>query len=156
MKYFFLHACRVNRFRQKTRRSKFRSLEWPRRKHLRGKSDKVEDLVKGAKRVQSVTDVTEIVNPAPSGLRQAAWWLRCSLPRDEKKRVAVLHEINRIEKIDIRRELCFGSDETKSTSLTQDILAITKSRTCKNFYQVDKIVKNIKKNTNHYEMHTNN
>ena len=77
-----------------------------------------------------------------SGVRQAAWRFRKSLPLNPSKRTAVLEEVNRVENKKVRKKLQF---QEESSSLTQSVLAMTKFKAKNQIDKVDQIAKQIKK-----------
>ena len=148
-----MHAFRVNKYREKTRRNKVRKIERKRKKRLKQKGiRKKTNLVRGDERVHELFRRVRVTykikegkenTPQASGLRQAAWRLRRSLPKDKTKRDAVLDEINRVEKVGPQRKLCYS--QTNYCDIAQKVIAITKHCAKKNFDKVDRIATSIKK-----------
>ena len=75
------------------------------------------------------------------GLRQAAWRVRRSLPRDEVRRTLVLKEINRLE----LSTPSHPSANCDISSLTHSLLSMAKMRCTRKFDKVEKIASGIKK-----------
>ena len=88
-------------------------------------------------------DVTPENTQGIQGVRQKAWRIRKLLPENTSKRDAVLDEVVRMEKIDtgVRRKLQYE----KRTSLTKEVIKLTKLKAQRDFSKHEQVVECIKK-----------
>ena len=131
--------------RKKNRRNYIRKIARRRKKEGRSAS-KTNTVMKGLGRVVMMTprDVqkpkTVTCESGSRGIRQAAWRCRKTLPRDTEKRIEVINELCRMEKIQSRRELVYPS-----SSLTKEVLKMAKFGAKRKVDRVAKIASGIMK-----------
>ena len=104
---------------------------------------------KGKSRLKELLGVPISKRDEQIGVRQAAWRFRKTLPFSPGKRLAILDEVNRVEKKKVRKQLHFTPTPIKehntSSSLTHSVLAMTKLKAKNKIEKVDKIAKQIRK-----------